>query len=194
MNVNILFFNDFEALDAFGPIEILSKVEECKLNSYSLDGGIIASTQGTSVLTEKLETAPKDGILVIPGGVGVRALFSDSQFLMKLKEAVEQSCYCLTVCTGSGLLARTGLLDGKKATSNKRVFDWVASSNLNVNWIKSARWVVDGKYYTSSGVSAGMDMTLGFIKDRFGDDKANSIARLIEYIWNSDSSLDLFAR
>ncbi len=56
-----------------------------------------------------------------------------------------------------------------------------------------ARWVVDGKYYTSSGVSAGMDMTLGFVKDRFSEQKAIDIAKHIEYIWNEDSRKDLFA-
>jgi len=86
------------------------------------------------------------------------------------------------------------LLDGKNATSNKKAFEWVKSINSNVNWIKKARWVVDGKYYTSSGVSAGMDMTLGFIRDCFDEQTAIEIANHIEYIWNSDCSKDLFAK
>jgi transcriptional regulator GlxA family with amidase domain len=110
-----------------------------------------------------------------------------------LNEAAEQSCYCLSICTGSALLAKAGLLDGKKATSNKKAFNWVTSINSNVNWINNARWVVDGKYYTSSGVSAGMDMALGFIKDCFGEQDAVEIANQIEYIWNSDCSKDIFS-
>lgn len=119
---------------------------------------------------------------------------NDSQLLQALKEAVELSNYCLSVCTGSALLAKTGLLDNKKATSNKKAFDWVASVNSSVNWIRSARWVVDGKYYTSSGVSAGIDMALGFIKDRFGEQEAKDIANHIEYIWTEDCSKDVFAK
>lgn len=193
MNINILLFNDFETLDAFGPIEILGKIDDYKLKYYSLNGGVIMSAQGTSVITEKVEAASKEGILVIPGGKGTRTLVSDSQFLHALKETAEWSSYCLSVCTGSALIANTGLLNNRKATSNKKAFDWVASINSNVNWIRKARWVVDGKYYTSSGVSAGIDMTLGFIKDRFGEQKAKDIANHIEYIWNEDCSKDLFA-
>lgn len=192
MNVDILLFNDFEILDAFGPIEILGKIEEYKLKYYSLNGGIIVSAQGTPIVTEKIDTLSKDEILVIPGGRGTRTLVNDTQFLEMLKEKTEQSCYCLSVCTGSALLAKTGLLNGKKATSNKKAFDWVTSVNSNVNWIKNARWVVDGKYYTSSGVSAGIDMTLGYVRDRFSEQRAIDIANHIEYIWNSDCSKDLF--
>ena len=67
------------------------------------------------------------------------------------------------------------------------------SVDMEVYWIKKARWVTDGKYYTSSGVSAGMDMALGFVADQFGLDKAKEIAQRIEYIWNSDWDNDIFA-
>ncbi len=193
MNVNILLFDDFETLDAFGPIEVLGKIDDYKLKYYSLNGGVIMSAQGTSINTKKVESVSKEGILVIPGGKGTRILVNDNQFLHVLKETAKLSSYCLSVCTGSALIANTGLLNNKKATSNKKAFDWVASINSNVNWIKEARWVVDGKYYTSSGVSAGIDMTLGFIKDRFGEQKAIDIANHIEYIWNEDCTKDLFA-
>lgn len=106
---------------------------------------------------------------------------------------VMKSKYCLSVCTGSALLAKTGLLNNKKATSNKKAFEWVKSINANVLWIEKARWVVDQKYYTSSGVSAGIDMVLGFVAERFGMIEAKKIAENIEYIWNSDPNNDPFA-
>ena len=193
MNVNILLFEDFETLDAFGPVEILGKIDDYKLKYYSFNGGVIVSAQGTSILTEKIESASKEGILVIPGGKGTRTLVNDKSFIQVLKDTAEVSTYCLSVCTGSALIAMTGLLNNKKATSNKKAFDWVTSINPDVNWIKNARWVVDGKYYTSSGVSAGIDMALGFIKDRFSEQKAIDIATHIEYIWNKNSSDDFFA-
>jgi len=193
MQVNILLFDGFETLDAFGLVEILGKVEGYRLNYYSLNGGIIVSAQNTSVVTENIEVAVKDGILVIPGGRGTRTLVKDEPFIRMLKEMAEQSCYCLSVCTGSALLAKTGLLNDRNATSNKKAFRWAASVNTEVRWIKNARWVVDGKYYTSSGVSAGMDMVLGFIKDRLGEEEAMRIADHIEYIWNSDCNKDMFA-
>jgi transcriptional regulator GlxA family with amidase domain len=193
MNVNIILFHDFETLDAFGPIEILGKINDYELNYYSLEGGIIVSAQGTSIITEKVENILKGGILVIPGGKGTRTLVNDKQFIQALKEKAELSSYCLSVCTGSALLAKTGLLNNRKATSNKIAFDWVESVNSEVNWIRKARWVIDGKYYTSSGVSAGIDMTLGYVKDLFGEQKALDIANHIEYTWNDYSSNDLFA-
>jgi len=70
----------------------------------------------------------------------------------------------------------------------------VKSINSNVDWITRARWVVDGKFYTSSGVSAGMDMSLGFINDRLEKEIADETANAIEYVWNSDKDSDLFAR
>lgn len=98
----------------------------------------------------------------------------------------------MTVCTGTSLLARTGLLDGKNATTNKIAFDWVMTNGKDVLWNKKARWVADGKYYTSSGVTAGMDMTLGFLAERHGIDLALRVATEIEYVWIQDKNNDPF--
>lgn len=118
---------------------------------------------------------------------------NDGAFIGALRKAAEESVYCLTVCTGSALLAKTGLLDGMSATSNKRAFDWAVSVHPNVRWQRRARWVSDGKYYSSSGVSAGIDMALGFIRDRSGEEKAREIADSMEYVWNGNPDNDPFA-
>lgn len=194
MNVNVLLFDDFETLDVFGPIEVFGKVEEYTLYYYSWKGGIVTSAQGTQVITQPLIAAKPDGILVIPGGWGTRSLANNPPFISELREAAEKSTHCLSICTGAALLAKTGLLDSRKATSNKISFEWVASTNKNVNWVRQARWVVDGKFYTSSGVSAGMDMALGFVSDSFGQEKALEIAHKLEYVWNSDKDHDMFAK
>ena len=193
MKVNILLFDDFETLDVFGPVEILGKVEEYELNYLSLNGGLVVSAQGASIMTHKMERTSKAEILVVPGGRGTRALVNNNVFLEMLTASAMHSNYCLSICTGSALLAKAGLLNGRSATSNKRAFSWAMSTNTNVNWIQNARWVADETYYTSSGVSAGMDMALGFIKDRFGEQRALDIAKSIEYVWNADCSKDPFA-
>lgn len=193
MYVNIFLFNDFETLDAFGPIEIFGRIDDYSLRFISIQGGIIKSKQGASILTESIDETDYSGILLIPGGQGTRTLVKDVVFIELLKEISSRSKYCLTVCTGSALLAKTGLLDGRKATSNKRAFNWVRSVNSNVNWISNARWVVDGKFYTSSGISAGMDMSLGFISDNLGKAYADEIANAMEYVWNWDKDEDFFA-
>lgn len=182
MQANILLFDDFETLDAFGPVEVLGRLEEYELHLVSVDGGLVTSRQNTSVLTEKLNHMAD--LILIPGGQGTRTLINNKSFIALLKHMAEQSKYCLTVCTGSALLAKTGLLNGKQATSNRVAFDWVTSINDLVIWRKEQRWVTDGKYYTSAGVSAGIDMTLGFVADKFGRDRALDIARHMEYRWH----------
>jgi len=192
VNINFLLFNGFETLDLFGPVEILAYIESHKLRYFSIAGGLITSTQGVSLMTESIDTMPQAGILVLTGGLGTRSLVYDDAFLAVLEHYANQAEYYLTVCTGSALLARTGLLDGRRATSNKKAFDWVTSVSEGPHWIRKARWVVDGKFYTSSGVSAGMDMSLGFIADLYSVEEADAIAKAIEYHWNRDSGEDTF--
>lgn len=193
MNINIILFNNFETLDIFGPIEILGQIKDYQIQYYSEAGGVITNAQNLKVVTEPISSADESGILVIPGGMGTRELINNTSFLNKLKSIAEKSIYCLSICTGSAVLARCGVLKNKKATSNKQALEWVKSVSDQVNWVEKARWVADGKYYTSSGISAGIDMTLGFISDRFGKDKAIKIANDIEYIWNDDCTNDIFA-
>lgn len=194
MDVNILLFPDFETLDAFGPAEVFGRIDAYRLRYISMTGGTMRSKQGVRVLTEEITRINPCGILLIPGGQGTRTLVHDVDFIERLSKAAMQATYCLTVCTGSALLAKTGLLDGKRATSNKKAFGWVKSVNAKVLWMGKARWVADQKYYTSSGVSAGIDMALGFVAEQFGVDKAREVAEHIEYSWNSDPDHDPFAK
>jgi len=118
---------------------------------------------------------------------------ANPQFLAELTRLADASRIVATVCTGSFLLARTGLLDGRKATSNKRVFSQLTPYSPKVDWIAKARWVEDGKYFTSSGISAGMDMALAVISKLCGRETSLQIARQAEYQWHEVSSWDPFA-
>jgi transcriptional regulator GlxA family with amidase domain len=192
MQVAILLFPDFETLDVFGPVEILGRLKEhFQIVFYSLEGGKIPSAHGFSIETQPLSGSPD--VFLIPGGYGTRVEVNNSRLIDAIREIAERSRYVLTVCTGTALLARTGLLDGRKATSNKRAFDWVCSTGDKVHWIRQARWIVDGKFYTSSGVSAGMDMTLGFLSDLHGLEFARDVAAQIEFNWQEDHEKDDFA-
>lgn len=192
MTFNILLFTDFETLDVFGPVEIFGKLENSEIRYFSEKGGAVSNKDGIKIDTEKLKMLSDPDILFIPGGMGTRTEVNNQGFLQQVKEIATRSNFVLTVCTGSALLAKTGLLDGKKATSNKRSFDWVKNSSDKVDWIQQARWVTDGKYYTSSGVSAGIDMALGFVADRLGIEEARRIAFRIEYGWQEDKEHDDF--
>lgn len=194
MQVAILLFEDFETLDVFGPVEILGRLKDrYQVNFYSQQGGLVKNEHGVIIQTLPLDEIMEGvGIFLIPGGHGTRSEVNNDELIKAIKHIAEVSEYVLTVCTGSALLAKTGLLNNRVATSNKRAFDWVITNGEKVQWIKKARWTVDGKYYTSAGVSAGMDMTLGFLKDIHGEAFALSVAFQIEYTWQEDKEHDDF--
>ena len=191
---NVVLFDDFETLDVFGPVEVIGCLPESYgLKYHSMKGGIVISRHQTLIETLPFAEIDPAGVLLIPGGMGTRSLADNDDFISQLRVLAQNAPHVLTVCTGSGLLAKTGLLDGLSATSNKRAFAWASSNSEKVDWIKKARWVKDGKYYTSSGVSAGIDMTLGFLSDLHDRETAEGIANRIEYIWNCDMDNDPFA-
>ncbi|WP_299143371.1 DJ-1/PfpI family protein [uncultured Dialister sp.] len=150
----------------------------------SLSGGPVSNGKGFTVETEALASIGKSDILLIPGGMGSRKLALDGAFLEALKKAAGEASLVMTVCTGSALAAAAGLLDGLHATGNKKAFDWSMSMGPEVLWQRDARWTKDGKFYTAAGVSAGIDMALGFAADHFGRERALSIAEGMEYCWN----------
>ena len=194
MEIAVLLFDDYETLDVFGPVEIFGRLADIyTLKFYSLEGGLVKNGHGVSVVTEKLATSVIDPhVFLIPGGWGTRVEIDNKLLIEQIKAISLTSEYVLTVCTGSALLAKTGLLDGKTATSNKRAYAWVTSISEDVLWDPKARWTIAGKYYTSSGVSAGMDMALGFLSDRHGLAFARKVAAEIEYNWIEDMRNDSF--
>ncbi|WP_165020551.1 DJ-1/PfpI family protein [Dysgonomonas sp. ZJ279] len=193
MNICIILFDKFETLDVFGPVEIFGKLDNSVIQYYSLNGGLISNKDNISIVTKSIHDLYQAiDVLLIPGGEGTRIEIKNADLINLIKKLAGRSRYVLSVCTGSTLVAKAGLLDGKRATSNKRAFDWVRESSSQVQWIKQARWVVDGKYYTSSGISAGIDMALGFISDTYSLEKAEEIAFRIEYNWQNDADIDNF--
>jgi len=97
------------------------------------------------------------------------------------------------VCTGAGLAARAGLLDGKRATTNKATWALTTAFGPKVKWVPKARWVVDGKVWTSAGGSAGIDVTLAWVGEVFGEGAAGWVADGLEYERCLDSGRDPFA-
>ena len=181
-----LLYPNFTALDAIGPMEVLARLPEAEMHYVSVSGGPVSNEAGIAVMTEPLSDMGDLYILLAPGGFGSRQAVKDPDFLEAVRKAAEKADYVLTVCTGSALAAAAGLLDGRKATGNKKAFDWTASMGPEVLWDRDARWTKDGKYYTAGGVSAGIDMALGFTADMYGKEKALSIAEAMEYRWNEN--------
>lgn len=193
--INIILFENFETLDVFGPVEVFGALPELfKLNFISLEGGIIKSSQQVRIETTIHSKAfEENSILFVPGGMGTREEVKNDKLIRFIRELCTQSKFILSVCTGAALLARSGSLKGKQATTNKRAFNWVVNQDKEVLWVKKARWVQDDNIFTSSGVSAGIDMSLGFIEYLLGKEKAIEISNRIEYKWNEDKDWDPFS-
>lgn len=193
--IDVVLFDRFELLDVFGPLELLGVLSDrFELLMIGPTRGPVRSAQGPQVVadTAYLE-APAPGIVLVPGGIGTRTLVSDRPFLDWLASWSKSAELVTSVCTGSAVLAAAGLLDGYRATSNKRSFSWVESQGPRVDWVGHARWVSDRDRWTSSGVAAGMDMTLALIAHLHGDELAGTVADGVEYDWHRDPTWDPFA-
>lgn len=191
--LNVFLFEGFETIDAMGPVEMLAYAGVYDIRFYGMIAGVVKSAQGVPVAVEAVEKADPEGLLLLPGAAP-QWLKLPPEFFTRVKTLAEQAPWVLTVCTGSVLLGRTGLLNGRRATTNKNAVPMALKTLPSVRWQKSARWCVDGKFYTSSGLTAGMDMALGFLADRFGAEKADAVAQYTEYVRSADPTKDPFAR
>lgn len=202
--VALVLFDGFTTLDLYGPVQAFASCRVpgegggwrrfFELFTLADTPGVVKAGEGPSTLAEyAFGDSPDFDILLVPGGFGTRAAVSDAAWLDKLATASGAAAVTATVCTGSALLARTGRLDGRPATSNKIAWDWVLQQGPKVDWKRKARWVDDGTMITSSGVSAGIDMTLALIQRLMGRELAVASARNMEYIWNEDPANDPFA-
>ena len=193
--VGVMLFDRFELLDVFGPLELLGALpEHFELSMIGPTAGPVRSAQGPEVLAaDCYSNASVPDIVLVPGGIGTRSLVEDGGFLAWLASWAGSAQLVTSVCTGSAVLASAGLLDGYRATSNKRAFSWAASQGPRVDLVRQARWVEDRDRWTSSGVAAGMDMTLALIAHLHGDELAARVADRVEYDWHRDPSWDPFA-
>ena len=193
--IGVVLFEGFELLDVFGPLEMFGlAAEHFEIRLISETGGVVASRQGPkSVCDDSFQSAPAIDVLLVPGGIGTRREVNNPVLLNWLKERSQQAELVASVCTGSALLAKAGVLDGLRATSNKLAFAWAASQSEKVQWQKQARWVEDGKVFSSSGVSAGIDMALAVIAKLVSQQAAEDAATFAEYSWQRDADCDPFA-
>lgn len=195
-HIAVVLFDGFELLDVFGPVELFSLVpDEFAIEFIGPGAGPVASSQGVRVnATVGYDTARTPDIVLVPGGQGTRRLVSDEGFLSWLRAWAQPAPLITSVCTGSALLAAAGLLDGYRATSNKAAFAWVCEQSDKVDWVAQARWVEDRDRWTSSGVSAGMDMTAALLAELLGSDVAQKATTRAELDVHDDPYWDPFAK
>ena len=201
IRVGLLLHPAFELLDAFGPIEMYSILgkDRAEIVTIAEKPGPVAAAMGAdgpiapSVVAQfGFDNAPELDVLVVPGGFGTLTELENEAILEFLRRVCPQTEIVTSVCTGSVLLAKAGVLDGYRATTNKQFFSLGRMTNDAVEWVEKARWVDAGKFVTSSGVSAGMDMTLAVIARIFDEETARECASVAEYNWHEDADHDPF--
>lgn len=193
--VGVVLFDRFELLDVFGPLELYGALaDRFELCLTGPRAGTVTSAQGPQVVAScAYEDAAVPAIVMVPGGIGTRTLVADDRFLAWLRSWATGAEIVSSVCTGSGVLAAAGLLDGYRATTNKRAFAWPVAQGPRTTWVEQARWVEDRNRWTSSGVAAGMDMTLALIARLHGEGLAGEVADRVEYEWHRAADWDPFA-
>ncbi|EPS45485.1 hypothetical protein H072_512 [Dactylellina haptotyla CBS 200.50] len=221
MSLGIIAYPGFEPLDIFGPLEAFYSASgsqvKITLSIIGYEVGPVSAKPPTGVIppgtTEPLDpgwlaapsiyathtfhTAPALDILLVPGGTG--DFYRDGYKITDVEDFIRARYpalnYLLSVCSGAVNLARAGVLNGKRATTNKALWQWATdpSRGKNITWVPAARWVTDGNIWTSSGVSAGLDMTYAFMKDIYGATVANNVYNGMEYAPHQDPNWDPFA-
>jgi len=180
MDIAILIYDRFTALDAVGPYEVLSRLPGANLTFVAGEAGPVRTDNGmlTLVVEHLLEEFSSPDIVLVPGGPGEVGARAGEPVLEWLRAVHETSTWTTSVCTGSLILAAAGLLEGKRATSH-----WLALEELGgLGAIPvSERVVFDGKIVTAAGVSAGIDMALALAERIAGPEVAQAIQLGIEY-------------
>jgi len=194
--LGVALYPQFELLDVFGPVEMFGNLTGViEVTMVAQQSGPVASAQGPSVLAEYgFADCPHLDLVMVPGGNGTLTELENPVLLDWLATRAGAAEVVMSVCSGSALLARAGVLDGRRATTNKMWFNALTPSGPNVQWVKEARWVEDGKFVTSSGVSAGMDMALAVIAKLRGEEVSKNLAVATEYEWHRDADWDPFAK
>ena len=183
MQIVIALYDRFTALDAVGPHQVLAHVPGAEIIFASERARAVSDETGTLTLGADASYAdvPHPDVLLIPGGPGQSAHMGDGPFRDWIIEADKTTTWTTSVFTGSLILAAAGLLTGRQATTY-----WLAMNELASLGAKPVhdRYVFDGKYATSAGVSAGIDMALALAARLTDDDTAQAIQLGIEYAPN----------
>jgi len=194
LTLGAILYDDFELLDFYGPLEMFGNLKpEIEIITIAEKSGPVPSFQGPQSVAEfDYQNCPQLDLILLPGGFGTIQELGNPAILSFLKQRVPTAKVTMSVCSGSWILAKAGLLDGRRATSNKVYFKMATQQSDQVQWVAEARWVEDGPVFTSSGVSAGIDMALAVIASLYGEDKAVEIANYTEYVWNKNPDDDPF--
>ncbi|KAL2143295.1 hypothetical protein VTI28DRAFT_10602 [Corynascus sepedonium] len=200
----------FDPIDIIGPLDVLQALSrqthlELVLLARTLEP---VTTEPVSPAMNRFNSSffprfvpthtyadnPPIDVLVVPGGAVSRSPDLQPE-IAYIKEVFPSLQYFVTICTGAGIAAQAGVLDGHRATTNKAAWKDITAMGPKVKWVSPARWVEDGKVWSSSGVTSGIDLAFEFVKKKYdnGTAIANFIAGNMEHVIVSDWREDPFA-
>ncbi|KAI9290473.1 class I glutamine amidotransferase-like protein, partial [Neoconidiobolus thromboides FSU 785] len=198
--VGLVVYPEFSTLDLIGSADIFIG------NDYIFDivtigensNGTVGSKRNTLSLNTKLsmeEAIQQEfDILVLPGtGTAISKMLDNSKFISNYKQLCNKSKVVFTTCTGSFILAKTGLIDNIYATTNKAAYSKYTPNYPDVKWIHKARWVHNKKYITSSGTASGIDTAAYILSLVNGNAFSKIYTAAIEYKYNADPDNDPYA-
>jgi transcriptional regulator GlxA family with amidase domain len=193
--VGILIFDNVEVLDFAGPFEVFCRTRltpgaaarrseataPFEVFTVAAVHGPVTAAGGLVVVPRySFADAPPIDVLVVPGGLGTRALLGNADVIGWIRHAAGRAQRVTSVCTGALLLAEAGLLEGRHATTHWAALDELAALGRGAQVVAESR-VVDDGVITSAGISAGMDMAFHVVEALFGREVADETAHYIEY-------------
>lgn len=181
--IGILIFDGFQLLDAAGPIGVFEMPMRgmtpppYRLTIYSLKGGPVRSSSGVEMGSAALPKRPTLDTLIVSGGEGTREAVNDAALMAAIRDLSARTRRTCSVCSGSFLLAAAGLLDGRRATTHWRRSEALAQRFPSIRVEADRIFVQDGKFWTSAGITAGIDLALALVEDDLGEEVARRAAR-----------------
>ena len=186
--VGILVFDDVEVLDFAGPFEVFAVAAELAGQQHfrtvlvAKEERAFTAVNGLRILpNETFADGHRYDLLVVPGGVGTRALLHDADVIAWVQAQAAQAEIVMSVCTGALVLATAGLLQGRRATTHHEVMDDLAAVSASIAVVRDQRFVDEGDVITCGGISAGIDGSLHLVRRLLGEAAAERTAAYMEY-------------
>jgi len=186
--IGMLLFDGVEILDFAGPYEVFSVTRNSdengmfEVSTISKNGQKISARNGLSINVDySISNAPSFDIFIIPGGFGTRPLLNDKEVLSWIKETYENTDIVMTVCSGSLLLGKLGILGNRPFCTHYMAYKEMEEIAPLAEPQKDKRFVQSGKLYTSAGISAGIDLAFHLLEKLHGKEMAIQTAKHMEY-------------
>lgn len=181
--IGFLIFEGFQILDAAGPISVFEMPTRglapppYRLTAYSLEGGPVRASCGTAMMTDAVPEGLALDTLIVSGGEGTQDAMRDEHLLSAVRDLSNRARRTCSVCSGSFILAAAGLLNGRRATTHWRRSDSFARAFPDTTVLADRIYVQDGPFWTSAGITAGIDLALALVEEDLGEDVSRRAAR-----------------